>query len=48
MPADEPVYLRILRGLLHLTEPDVMDSLLLGMAVGLGGGLIAWLWITGN
>ena len=46
MSAAEPLYLRILRGLLHLTEPDVMDSVLLGLAVGLGGGLIAWLWWT--
>lgn len=34
MPAAEPRYVRLLRGLLHLTEPETMDGILLGFAVG--------------
>ena len=45
---DEPLYVRFLRGLLHLTEPDVADAVLLGLATGLGFGVIAILWWTGN
>ncbi len=48
MSAAEPRYLRALRGLLHLTEPDVMDAALFGLAVGLGGAVIFFLWWTGN
>jgi hypothetical protein len=44
MPAAEPRYVRFLRGLLHLTEPDVMDGFLLGMAVALGGGVLFAYW----
>lgn len=48
MSAGEPRYSRWLRALLHLTEPDVMDGILLGIAVGLGGAVILALWVTGN
>ena len=46
--SEEPIYVRFLRGLLHLTEPDVMDAFLLGVAVSLGGAVIFFLWWTGN
>ncbi len=32
---NEPGYSRFLRALLHLTEPDVMDGVILGFAAGL-------------
>lgn len=44
----EPAYMRLLRGLMHLTEPDAIDGILLGMAVAFGGGVIFFLWWTGN
>ena len=48
MSSAEPRYLRALRALLHLTEPDVMDSILLGVAVSLTAAVVVTLWLTGN
>ena len=48
MSSDEPRYLRLLRALLHLTEPDVQDGIILGVAVSLAAAVVVTLLITGN
>jgi len=47
-PTGEPRHVRVARAIMDLLTPDGIDSILLGLAVGLGFGVAAVLWWFGQ
>ena len=45
---NEPRYLRIARSLMDVLTPAGIDGFLLGLVVSLGGGVIFFLWMSGQ
>lgn len=48
MRAAEPRYLRLARALMDVFTPAGVDGFLLGLVVSLGGGVIVFLYLSGQ